>query len=89
MDAEEAGVPVGSPAAHRERAYKCQRCLNHDRLVSRKGHQCPYKDCVCPGCDLNNLRSKLMTVLRERGLNHTEVFLTKSKGLTSEETLES
>lgn len=67
-------------ANRRERAYKCQRCLNHNRLVSRKGHQCPYKDCICSGCDLNNLRSKLMTVLRERGLNHSEVFMTKKAG---------
>ena len=46
------GFSVG--LVFRKTMYKCQRCLNHELVVPRKGHKrhCPYTWCECVKCSL-------------------------------------
>lgn len=41
-----------------ERNYRCQRCLNHGKVVFRKGHACKFKSCRCTDCRLNEERKQ-------------------------------
>lgn len=55
-DGEEQLVPSGI-----NKTYHCQRCLNHGRVVPRKGHKrcCMYADCSCYNCSLVEERKLL------------------------------
>ncbi|CEF71559.1 Doublesex-and mab-3-related transcription factor 3 [Strongyloides ratti] len=51
-----------------KRLYYCQRCINHNQRVLRKGHKnfCSYADCECPKCSMVSKRRYLNSKLHRK-----------------------
>ncbi|KAL7642035.1 UNVERIFIED_CONTAM: hypothetical protein RMT77_007909 [Armadillidium vulgare] len=44
--------------------HVCDSCRNHEKIVIKKNHECPYADCPCEFCCLTRKRREVMKQLQ-------------------------